>query len=263
MNENEDEQKESEEEKTTSRKRSPLKQPLPDARITKLENIIDTIKAYDELSSRGTKALKYSDFKGYVNFSIQYVSGLNKFLEYLGLVERVTGQQGHYKPSQELINYSERVEWKQDDEAKKIMANIFNKTWFFESARKAIKLRKDVTQQDLIQILGIDSGATQQHKTSLKIVIELLVYANLIYEQDGKYFLMDEGGVPIKEEETPREEVTTLHQEEPSEPKYIPKVTTKQITAPITINLNIDADMSEEKIDLIFEKIKQLYKSQE
>lgn len=254
------------EEKVTSRIRVSLEKVIPDARIRKLEDIKDTIKAYYVASNKGKKPLKYTDFKGYVDFSIQYVSGLNKFLEYIGFIQRIQGKAGYYVPTKDLLDYQKRLEWNDEEGANKIMKEILKKSWFYESASNSIQMKGKATEEDLIQRLGLDSGATKQHEPSLKLLVSLLNTTGLVFEENDEYILgkdvelmtekedKDEG---LKDDGSSQEKVDADHDKKQGK-KHVEFSQEVLKIPPISININISTDIEDEKLNMIFDKIKEL-----
>jgi hypothetical protein len=259
MNEEKNNEHQKNIENATTRTRVTLEKVLPDNRVKKLKDHLETIKAYSVASSQGKNSLRYSDFKGLVSFHEQKVSGLNKFLEYLGLIDAVKGKKGYYIPTKNLIEYQKLKEWKDEEGAQKVLRSILSDTWFYESVKNLLQMKGKATKMDLTQRLGVESGATTQYQSSLKILVDYLVEANLIIEDNGEYCLADY-------EETPNGNKPPL--EDDKSPKFEGGVMKKDggrksviskyaYSAPISININIPADASEQQIDTIFKKIKE------
>jgi hypothetical protein len=261
------EEKNNDDKKVSSRTRVSLDKTIPDIRIRKIEDVQETIKAYSIASNQGKKPLKYTDFEGYVSFSIQYVSGLNKFLEYLGLIQRIKGKPGYYTPTSDLLEYQKHKNWNDEEGARNIMKDVLKDTWFFESAKNTIQMKGKATQEDLIQRFGLDSGASEQHEPALKLLVSYLVDMGLICEENDEYTLTTDIDIP-----TQHEEVINKLDETPPQHEEIPKhksIQQKQkisgnlLSLPISININIPADANENQIDTIFRKIKEHFMNDE
>jgi len=239
----------------STRRRISLDKVLPDYRVTKFQDHLETIKAYYNLSNKGEKGLKYTDFQGIVSFHAQKVSGLNKFLEAIGFIEAVKGKHGQYKPTKMLVEFQKALEHNYEDKAKEILRNVLVKTWFFESVRNVLQMKEKVSINELTQKLGYDSGADSKiHNTPLKMLVEYLKYAEIIQEEDGKFSLANFDFPETKNEEASKSiEEPKKDIKNPSRRKIIVR---DELTAGITININIPADMDENKLDSIFKKIK-------
>lgn len=242
----------------STRKRVSLDKVLPDYRVTKLKDHLETIKAYYILSNKGDKGLKYTDFKGNVSFHEQKVSGLNKFLEAMGFIEAVKGKPGQYIPTKMLVEFQKALEFNYEDKAKAILREALMKTWFFESVRNVLQMKGKVTINELTQKLGYDSGADpKMHNTSLKILVEYLNYADIIQEEDGEFSLSN---VEVSEEEKPEDNKIIEEPKGEIQNKGKGKLIVKDVAGSnIAININIPADMDENKLDGIFKKVKKYF----
>ncbi|MDD3175134.1 MAG: hypothetical protein PHU51_01505 [Candidatus Nanoarchaeia archaeon] len=247
----------------STRRRISLDKVLPDYRLTKLKDHLDTIKAYAVASSNGNKPLKYLDFKGLVSFHEQKVSGLNKFLEYLGLIMSVKGKSGQYLPTKNLLDYQKQMDWEQEEDAKKILQKILVDTWFYESVKNVLLMKQKASLGELIQKLGLESGADPKtHNSSLKILVDYLKFADLINEESGEFYLVKKTEVndevkvtmPLPEEESKKNIDPTLTK---SQNKSIDEQKKLTQSLPVNLNIHIDSNISEEKLDLIMKKIKE------
>jgi len=245
-----------------TRRRISLDKVLPDYRVTKLKDHLDTIKAYSVASNTGAKPLRYIDFKGLVSFHEQKVSGLNKFFEYLGLIVSVKGKAGQYLPTKDLLDYQKQVDWGQEEDSKKILQNLLIDTWFYESVKNVLLMKKKASIGELIQKLGLESGADPKtHNSSLKILVEYLKFANLINEDSGEFYLPknveihDEIKNPVS---IPKKDVMSDTEPALTKPLSQSNNETQRLneSVPFNLNIHIDSNISEEKLDLIMKKIK-------
>ncbi len=201
-----------------SRKRVTLKQILPDSRVNKFEQHIQIMKAY-AAASDGKKPLRFSDFEGLVDFHVQLVSGMNKFYEYLQLIEPVKGKPGNYVPTQQLLDFVNYLNWKQENEAKRSLRTAVEKSWFWDSARVLLRAKTKASADELMSKFGVESGASPvMHRSALKTLIEYLTYTELIKPtDDGNYQLAENYenasrvDVPVPQTKAPESTERTMH----------------------------------------------------
>ena len=160
---------------------TPVKYPLPFPYTDFEQHHIVILRAYAKLSYSGSKELKYDDFsKDFLGFNSQYVSGNNKFLENIGLLES-TKKQGYYKPTKDAIDLANDFEYEKFDNAKIIIRKHVENTWFHNSARAFLEMKKQVSKEELIKHLGYDCKADlKRHKGGLDTLIAYLAFAGLI-----------------------------------------------------------------------------------
>ena len=117
---------------------------------------------------------------------------------------------------------------------------------------------------ELLQRLGLDAGADPKlHNNALKVIIEYLNFAEIISEEGGEFCLNKLDKVQMSEKKIKSEKITEEEDkiEKPKEevPSEIKKVIMKEssVTAPISININIPSDATEDYLVKIFKKIKE------
>lgn len=227
------------------------KYPLPDSRTDFNPHHLKIISSYASSSPNGSKELKYSDFSEIIlGFNPQYVSGINKFLENIGLISSCGG--GKYKPTQDCIDFYNSYKWDKIDDAKKILKKRLMETWFWTETKTLIELNKTVAREGLIQHLGHIVGADpDKHKSSLGTLVEYLLYASLIKlnEETGEIKLSDGNGTmepPITEEIIEEKSIRgKIAGEKIIKPEILPK---NQINVDISIEFIISPDMNVEDI---------------
>lgn len=117
------------------------------------------------------------------------VSGNHKFFTYCGFLESIGGD---YLPSQQLVEFINRLEWKKLEEAKRLVRKLFENKWFSDHLLKLMKLRGKMTKDEIINELGIRSGVkrSQNNIRRLNRLFEWIKYAEIISESnDGTYEL--------------------------------------------------------------------------
>ena len=161
-----------------------LKHPLPSYRLA-FDKHFEIIKAYVVASNEGNKAISWKDLTKIVSVNPSLVSANNKFFQDLGLIREAEKQRGKYYPTKNAVDFSKIRDW-DEDKAKNILRELILKSWFWESTRQLLEVRKKVSEKELLGKLGIDSGADpKKHLPSLKVIVEYLKYVELICEEDG------------------------------------------------------------------------------
>lgn len=157
--------------------------PHPNA---KFDQQLKMIKVYVIASNKGQKPVKTTDLTNMIDFSIGYVSGSNKFLEEIGLLER--RGLGLYVPTQTAIDFYNSIEWRDDNKAKDILRNLIEKSWIWETTKQHLLINNGKSSiEDLIRRLGSDCQADMKlHRLCFNSIIEYLTYVNLVREDiDG------------------------------------------------------------------------------
>lgn len=95
--------------------------PYQSPQITKQ---IDILRAYYILSEEGKKTVEYKEIAEAAEISDVLVSGNHKFFMYCGFLESINGG---YLPSEQLVEFMNRLEWKKLEEAKKLIRKLFEK----------------------------------------------------------------------------------------------------------------------------------------
>lgn len=177
-----------EEAEKRSRVRLKPKLPLPDSK-TPFEKHFEILRGYVVGSKEGKVAVSYRDFKGLVTVSPERVSGNNKFFAHVGLIQEAGKTRRKYCPTQKTVELCNALKWN-EQEAKKILAEIMSSSWFWNSANVLLQVRERATKEELVSKLGYDSGADpRKHLSSLNVLLDYLTYAGLIREQNGSFTL--------------------------------------------------------------------------
>lgn len=163
--------------------------PHPNA---KFDQQLKMMKVYVIASNKGQKPVKTTDLANMIDFSIGYISGTNKFLEEIGLLER--RGLGLYVPTQTAIDFYNRIEWRDETKAKEILRNLIEKSWIWEATNQHLSINNGKSSlDDLIRRLGMDCEADQKiHRLCFNSIIDYLKYVNLIREDiDGNIIVTD------------------------------------------------------------------------
>lgn len=268
------EQKTPEEQGGKPRIVSKLEHALPGKGITKIEKLLDILKAYVVTSSNGSKAISYKDFNGVTDFNPYVISGTNKFLKEIGLIEPEKGQPGFFRPSKTLIEFQKQKGWGQEEEAKKILRDSLKTAWFVEAAEMVLCMNNPALESALLVKLGIESGAERgKHDGPIKSVLDLMTYAGTIQKnEDGTYSQGTDQRVMLKEVQAAQQKETASievfgQEERPQEVVAGPitpldtfsKGHIQKQAPPVSIQLvfNIDNNTSPEKIKEVVGAIKE------
>jgi len=163
--------------------------PHPNA---KFDQQLKMIKVYVIATNKGQKPVKTTDLANMIDFSIGYISGTNKFLEEIGLLER--RGLGLYVPTQTAIDFYNSLEWRDETKAKEILRNLIEKSWIWETTNQHLSINNGKSSlNDLIRRLGMDCQADQKiHRLCFNSIIDYLKYVNLIKEDiDGNLIVND------------------------------------------------------------------------
>jgi len=167
------------------RVRTSLKHPLPDNRAS-FENHLHIIKAYVIVSKEGKEPVNYTSFKTLVDVNPQIVSGNNKFFVDIGIVKTAEGERGKYIPTKATIKLYNALKWNKEDEIKSLLTGILSTSWFWDITKQLLDVKGTVIREKLREKLGYESGADpKKHNSSLNVIIEYLLFAGLIKEEEG------------------------------------------------------------------------------
>ncbi len=240
--------------KKRTRNVTPVKYPLPFPYTAFEQHHIVILRAYAKLSYSGSKELKYDDFsKDFLGFNSQYVSGNNKFLEDIGLLES-TKKQGYYKPTKDAIDLANDFEYEKFDNAKKIIKKHVENTWFHNSARAFLEMKKQVSKEELIKHLGYESKADlNRHKRGLDTLISYLAFAGLIEVDAETNEIKIKGGIVEESSSDNDESNIHLNTVEVIEQPKNEIITSKNEIFPsnnVNVNISIDVTITPEMSDM-------------
>ncbi len=153
------------------------KHPLPGADM-RFENEIAILKASVEFSNKGEKVITYKDVK-VPGVQPTRISNMLKFFESIKLLTKVNKPSG-YKPSKELIDFINNLNWNKEEEAKEILRQRLLETWFGDLAVRLLRV-KDISIDDLTAELGKESMADpNKDKKKVTRLINWLKYADIL-----------------------------------------------------------------------------------
>ncbi len=226
----------------TRRKRDEKRRPLPNIRL-KLENEIAVLKACVEFSKYGTEPVTYKDLKipgihpNNISLELVFLSSIN--LLNLG------SKRGEYTPTPEAVNFVNKLNEGKVKEAKKVLAEVLRTTWFGDLVLESLKIKEELTLNELIKVLGKDAHVDlKSDLRAIKRLFEWLEYAGIIELKGDKV----------------RSKADTI--QEPDHVGKIEKSERVEKASEIIINLsfliNIDPSTTKEDFKEIAKKIKGL-----
>jgi len=193
------------------RSRSERRFPLPTSGMS-FENEIAVLKAIVEFSNRGKKAITYKDVK-IPNVSATRVSSELKFLESVNILKQ-RDKRGEYLPSQEIIDFVNKLNWGKEAEAKIVLRQLLLNTWFGNLTVKLLNV-KEVSVDELIAELGKEAMADpKRDKKSVTRLIEWLKYADILeIDENNKVKLKEAIQLPTTVEAEKQQIESTIGKE--------------------------------------------------
>lgn len=140
-----------------------------------------------------------------------------KFLNEIGIVNKSAGNRGERKLTKEGESIAEALMGGNNTLAQSLMRDLLEGWEFTEKITGFIDMNEgSISENELIEYMS--ANATSTNKTGHRALIDLLVWSNILTEEDGKYLVKetkeseeaeeaDEGG----EDDTNQEEAKTEH----------------------------------------------------
>jgi len=152
-----------------------------------IEKQIEMLKAFAALREKKERST-YKDVGPTIDLHPTLVSSCIRFWKSIGLLEV---QDGGYRASNALLEFAKKSEWGAEDEAWSIMRGHLKESWFVEHLAVAFRIKKSLTEDELVNSLGSASGVTKRDAKimkSLRILVELLVLSRIVMkDQTGSY----------------------------------------------------------------------------
>jgi len=95
-------------------------------------------------------------------------------------------------PSERLIEFINKLEWKKSEEAKEILRVLLKEKWFSDYLSKLIRLRGKMTRNEIIDELGVKIGTKRSRNVLRRLnrLFEWIEYSEIISEStDNTYEL--------------------------------------------------------------------------
>jgi len=148
---------------------------------------VEILRAYYILSKQRKDPIGYKEVADLTKISEISISGNNKFFVYCGFLEEVDRK---YIPSEQLIEFINRLEWKKEAEAKVILRQMLARTWFFKSLLELMQLKREMSKDEIINDLGAKAGVRRSRSNMWRLnrLFEWIDYAGILLESnDGAY----------------------------------------------------------------------------
>jgi hypothetical protein len=207
----------------------------------KIEKQIEILKAYCILSERGKKPVDYKEVAGLVGISDVIISGNHKFFVYSGFLKSV---EGNYLPSDQLMEFINRLEWEKLKEAKKIIRKLFEKKWFFDYITRLLKLRGKMSEDDIINELGAKAGIerSSHYVRRLKRLLEWIKYAEIISESNDDNYELSQ---MLSDKEVKK----SIEESERTKLISAPRIeTSKETEFPLVLAINITPETTKDEL---------------
>lgn len=168
----------------------------------KVEKQLDILEAFAILRKDGKICASYKDVASSTGVSETNVSACLKFWCSIGLLEK---ENKGYKASDITMEFFRRREWGDEDGGWSLMCDYLARTWFGESVISAFRDRPSLSENDLVNILGLASGAVKRDNMtarSLKAIVQLLELSKLIIkDEEGNFRINQELAKDIRSKE--------------------------------------------------------------
>ena len=251
-------------EKTGSKKRRiNRKYPLP---ATTLENDLLILSSFVKNSSGGDIPVSYMDIEIDKDIDNTVFSKELNFFSSIGLADEVS--RGKYVPTPECINFVNKLDWDNEEEAKEVLRKLLGASWFGYFTIKLLRDQKQIDFDSLVKKLGEECKADKKRdKSAIKRLIKWLEYAEIIEIDENKIVRLKKIPELSKMEDESKEEALstskieevtseTMAEEEKMQLGENKKVR-KEILVNLTINIQIDSNTDVEKVREIMKVIKQ------
>ena len=231
--------------KTVTRTKPKFVLPDPSASF---ERHLELLKAYVVLSKSGKEGVTYKSFKGYVDLSPFVISSNNAFLKDIGIIEEVEKQRGAYVPTESAIRLYNALKWEKNPEIQSILSDLLKTSWFWSFAKQLLELEGKASRTELKEKLGFESNADpKKHTVSLNVLVDYLLKAGLIVEQDGNIALKSTQEQGAASEPSHIEVLSAIQSTPGTKSEVLGRDPIKQPTT-VLIGILVTPEMSEEQI---------------
>ena len=156
-----------------------LRKALPGKKISSQKQF-EILRAFAIASTHDKNPVALQDVAGVLQIHQNSVSICNPFFSDIGLIVK----QGHkFTPAAVVINYSDRVQWN-DENAGHKLAPLIRNTWFADALLPRVTLRP-VEEGEAISLFAELSGASPDQRTQLIMLLDFLAFCGLIVRDSG------------------------------------------------------------------------------
>jgi hypothetical protein len=195
------------------------------------------------------KPVSYKDASTRSGVHPTVVSSNNKFLVSTGFLNEES--RGTFKLSEKATRYVQLLDWEKTEEAKEPLRELLPESSFVEQILDFVKINKKVTKDELMTKIISISGLPKKRRymTGVNALFEMLTFSGLLKEEDDAY---SSGAPTLTPEKT---EVSTKSIKLPSSATI---VTAEKEVIPISISINIDENISIEKLKDVIRALKEV-----
>ena len=241
--------------------KSRLKRRLPAADRLAFTKHLDLLRAFVAASDFGTKPTRYSAVAGLMKLHIQSVSQVSPFFLEVGFLERT---ESGITPAPAVIDYVRSLEWNPTTAGRKL-APLVSGMWFWQALKPKLVFRA-MSEQDAVETLALEAGATPEHKAHLRMLLEYLELAGIITRDNGQVAMTRSADSPVDEKPPPPPQAA----QETIKPVKWRDGQSSQATTDGVINLHVDVQVSladlrgwsPERIEKFFSGIAQVVAAQ-
>lgn len=216
-----------------------------------IETLIQVLKTYVIGTKNGESPIDYQEVASISGLNPSTVSGCNKFFEENGML--ILRKRGMYVPSQEIVNFSRELPWDVEN-AKRKLRNVLKRTWFGELVLKKFELNTSYKESELISSLGKEAGALDDQMASLKRIIELMEYSELIQRiQDTDQYTLESELPSFIPANIQADQIDTLKISDKPE-----EMSSSSIKYTINLNVNIPEKIDADYVNNLEDLLKRL-----
>jgi len=147
-----------------------------------VDTLVKIIKGYAISSNGGETQVTYKDVASATGLNPSVVSRNNKFLLDSNILS--SPKYGYYMPSESAVRFAREAAW-DEGKAKKHLRTLIQDCWFGKIALQNFALRSSLTREELKRVFGIKCGASEGDSSALNNLIDFIVYADLVNENEN------------------------------------------------------------------------------
>ncbi|RSD33710.1 MAG: hypothetical protein CI953_1381 [Methanohalophilus sp.] len=195
--------------KKRTRNVTKLEYPLPNGKID--PNHKKILITHFMLTRNEKGMVTYKDFSPTsLGFSNTTISSDLKFFESIGLLK--SPKNGHYEMTDVGYDFADKLMYNREDEATRILKNLLVDSWFYKKAESHLAINESASLNDLIHEFAHAAKAEiPKHQRNLKILVDYLVFANLLEGTEDDVFTLSNGFDMPEKMDTPEISIEESH----------------------------------------------------
>lgn len=167
---------------------------LPSYRLA-IDKQMEVLKTFSVIEKTKGTGSNYKDIAKQVGVNANNVSDSLKFWKENGFLE---GDRGVYTPSQALKEFNQKIQWGDEESAWSVFRNAVKDSWFVTELKIKFHVKNMLTQEELVQTLGLASGISKKDSritVSINNLVEILEKSKIIAkEENGTYSMNSSSG---------------------------------------------------------------------